>query len=138
MVRLEIHQGSTRSDVTGVISQSVSKAVIELGGLRPGLFNPGAVGPGSSLSGSCGTGSLDFSFFFIFIRCIVDAYIAGGPFDFKKRTGTAKAQEGVLKRRVAPVAEGGADVRRGVVVPATAAIDAVCSVGRRRPFPYIS
>ena len=126
MVRLEIHQGSTRSDVTGVISQSVSKAVIELGGLRPGLFNPGAVGPGSSLSGSCGTGSLDFSFF-IFIRCIVDAYIAGGPFDFKKRTGTAKAQVDGLKRRVAPAVGGGADDRRVVVVPATAANDAVCT-----------
>lgn len=74
------------------------------------------------------------SVFFIFIRCIVDAYIAGGPFDFKKRTGTAKAQAAVLTRRVDPAAAGGgADERRVVVAPATAAKDAGCisrTVGR--------
>ena len=50
-----------------------------------------------------------------------------------KRTGTAKAQIVVPTRRVEPVAVGGADERRVVVVPATAAIDAgstCCAVGR--------
>ena len=56
----------------------------------------------------------------------------------EKRTGTAKAQVIKLKQRVVPGAVGGADERRVAVVPATAAIDAGCTGGRRRPFPYIS
>ena len=51
----------------------------------------------------------------------------------EKRTGTAKAQADELKRRVVPVAGGGADARRVVEAPATAANDAVCicrTVGR--------
>ena len=51
----------------------------------------------------------------------------------EKRTGAAKAKVVVLDRGNAPVAKGGADVRRAVVVPTAAAVDARCicrTVGR--------